>query len=276
MSKIKLDPIAKAYPEIDWSGKTYKDLMTHIIANQSENVAKKTLQISHESIQKVLSKVKGEKRFVLPNVQEVLPKNSVFMRKAAEKGKLLSDTLRDRLNKNIRDALKEFGKTGEPSMVIRRGEMAGRVSPKLIKQFRDKITNTFEAYTKKDPEFGGVPRNIKSIAITELRSTIDDIKHQYIKRMANQNPDYEMYKKWVHNGHLSNMSRPGHVKLSQKKPIPALDYYKIPVYKKIDGKQKFTGDYIMALHPHDKNLPPEETISCNCDSEYVLRRKKGV
>ena len=275
MAKFRLDPIAKAYPDITWKGETYRDLMTHIIGNQTEKIAKKTLQVSQESFQKVLSKVKGEKRFVLPNIQEVLPKRSIFFRKGAEKGKLLTDTLRDKLTADLKDALGEFGKTGEPSMVMRRGEMAGRISTKLIKKFRERITNTFDAYTKKNPAFGGVPRNVKTIAITELRSTINDIKHQYVKTMLNQNPEYEVEKVWIHNGHLSKTSRLGHVKVSQNKPIPALSYFSLPVYKTVKGKQKFTGEYLAVLHPHDPRLPAEQIINCKCDSEYVIKKKSS-
>lgn len=273
MAKFKLDPIAQAYPDINWSGATYRDLMTQIIGHQTERIAIKTLQVSQESFQKVLGKVKGEKRFVLPNIQEVLPKQSTFMRKGAGRGKLLTDTLRDKLNRDLRDALKEFEQNGEPSMVMRRGEMAGRISTKLIRKFRERISKTFEAYTVKDPAFGGVPKNVKAIATTELRATINDIKHQYVKTMLNQNPDYEVEKKWIHNGHLSETSRQGHVRVSQKKAIPALSYFSVPVYKKVKGKQRPTGEYLPAMHPHDPSLPPEEVINCNCDSEYIIRRK---
>lgn len=274
MAKFKLDWIAERYPNIVMSGGNYTALMGQIIAHQTERIAKKTLEVSQESFQKVLGKVIDEKRFVLPNISEALPKQSIFLRKGAEKGKLLTDTLRDKLNKDMRAALREFDLTNETSIVQRRGEMAGRVSTKMIRKFKEQISKTFESYTKKDPKFGGVPRNIKTIAITEIRSAVNDIKHQYVTRMVNENPDYEVEKKWIHNGHLSQQSRPGHVRLSRMKPIGEGDYFQLPTYEKVNGKFRPTGQFLQALHPHDPRLPGDEIINCNCDSEYVIKKKK--
>ena len=274
MSKIHLDNLAKKYPKMKWSGAKYEDLMSQIIAFNAEKVAKKSLQISEESFKKVLSKVKGEKRFILPNISDVLPKQSVFIRKGADSGKLLTDTLRDRLTGNLREALREFDRTGTPSMVMRRGEAAGRISPKLIREFKDRISETFEAYTKKNPQFGGVPANIKTIAVTEMRSTINDIKHQYVKQMVLHNPGTEVKKRWIHNAALVKQGRPGHVKLASKAPIDADAYFKVPVYRLEGGKMKFTRQYLNALHPHDPNLPAGEVIACSCDLDYIITEKK--
>lgn len=271
MAKYRLDYLVKKYPGKAWSGKTYEALMTDIIAHNSERVARKTAEISQKSFEKVISRVKGEKRFILPNISNVLPKQSVFIRKGAETGKLLKDTLRDKLTNELRAALVEYGKE-EPSMVQRRGVGAGRVSPGLIKRFRQGITRVFENYTKKDPSIG-VPRNIKAIAVTELRSTINDIKHQYVHQLEMQNPDYKVVKRWIHNGHLVKEPRPGHVRLAGQNPIPADQHFKIPVYRKVGGRYKFMREYLDALHPHAPGLPPEEVINCNCDSEYFLRHK---
>jgi hypothetical protein len=275
MAKMYLDYLAKKYPDIEWSGKTYEELMKDIIAYNAEKVSTKSLKLTQESFQNVLSKVKSEKRFILPNISEVLPKQSVFLRKGADRGKLLTDTLREKLTGELRAALNEYKATGKPSMVARRGKTAGRISPDLIDQFKQGAAKIFENYTKKDPKFGGVPTNIKTIAVTEMRSAINDIKHQYIKRMISNNPGYEVEKRWIHNNQLVRQARPGHIDVSNQAPIPADQFFKIPVYKRVKGRWVKTTKTLSAMHPHDPSLPPDAVIGCQCDSEYIIKEKKA-
>lgn len=270
MAKIHLDRMRKKY---GYRGEPYSELIQKILINNKENISRKMIRMNSSFWDKSLKKITPEyKRFIIPSLEDVLPKRSVFALKAAEQGKLIKDTLRDSLTKNLRDTLKTFTlKTGEANYIIRRGETAGRINPKLVKEFQSKITTTFRNYTKRDPKFK-VPLNIKTIATTEIRSAISNIKNTYINSLVEKNPDLELKKIWIHNKSLSKVSRRGHLRLNNKK-IPYNKNFIITRYRKI-GKRWYKAGTIEARYPHDPNLPPEEVINCNCDIDYISRIKK--
>ena len=278
MSKLYLKQLQKKYnfKEGEVTGLNYRTLMKDIIANQSLNISNATARISNQNYDKQIKefhkrlKERGiEKRVILPDISEVLPKRSVFLRKGAESGNLLTDTLRDRLTKNLRDSLDIFKiKSGEKTFIIRRGEKAGRINTKVIDYFSKEIKKTFENYTKSDPQFG-VPKNIHQIAVTEIRSTINIIKHTYNVKLARKNKDkIDMFKVWRQNKSLSKKPRHGHDKVNGVK-LPIFQTYSVPIIIERSGKLINKGSDNM-LYPHDPKGSPESVIGCNCDIDYIM------
>lgn len=271
MAKIYLSRLQKKYgfKEDDIKRLNYRKLMKEIIQNQTENMSRATARISSKNYESQLKKIKeAEKKIILPDVQEVLPKKSVFIRKGAEDGNLITDKLRDQLTKNLRDSLQEFKtkKKGIPAFVRRAGKLAGTINPEVIKIFEDKIINTFQNYTKKDPRYG-VPSNVKQIATTEIRSVVNQLKDEYNKNLLNKNRDkIKMYKQWRQNKRLSKEYRRGHDKVNGKK-IEMDEVFQVPLIVKVKGRFVQKGITPMK-HPHDPQAPADQVIGCNCDIVY--------
>jgi hypothetical protein len=247
--------------------------MGKIIAANHQSVANAVGRVKVGRVKDSVRRLGGAWRtMVLPNLQDVLPKRSVFIRKGAERGKLLTDDLRTRLSGDLRRVLLDFStKTGLPTFVRRQGEAKGQINEDLVKEFRKQIVATFEGYTKIDPEIG-VPRNINAIAITETRSTINDIKHTYYTRLAEKNPGIVVKKRWEHHPSLSKEPRPGHADVD-KRELEIDDLFEVPEYMKTKDGWEPTGGFILMAYPHDPNSGPEDVINCHCDITFLARKK---
>lgn len=262
MGKYHLDRLRKKY---GWTGGTYSQLMRKIVEENSLSISRAIGRVSQDNFRKVASKISTkERRLVIPDISEAIPKRSVFTRKAAEKGKLLTDKLRDRLTKSLRKTVSEFSaRTGEPSYVrtTRTGfgmkKKTGRVNPKLVEQFKQSIIKDFEGYKKVDPSYG-VPPNIQTIAVTEVRSVADEIKYEYAKAMALQNSDnLRMTKKWIHNKSLSENPRPHHMAANGM----TVGFY--DVFELSNGA--------VLRYPHDPTADISEVASCHCDYDVYMQ-----
>jgi|WetSurMetagenome_2_1015567.scaffolds.fasta_scaffold20333_8 hypothetical protein len=275
MAKFHLDYLRKRYPKTVFSGSNYAKLMEAILTHNSEKIANKTSQMTKESFKPLISKIGPgeEKRFILPDISDVLPKQSVFIKKGAEQGKLIRDTLRDALTKNLRDTLAEHHGKGLASMVAKRGSTAGRIQPDLIDSFQRAIESTFEGYTKRGIA-NGVPDNIHLIAIMEVRGTVNEIKDNYIARMIAVNPGYEVRVKWIHNDRLVKIPRQSH-KVLDGTSVPYGESFRVPYIVLEKGKQVLKGiDYIR--YPHSPDCPARQKFGCNCEAEYFIKKRKGL
>lgn len=273
MAKVHLDRLKKKYGAENITGKSYQEIVELIIDQNTTNIKNKILRMNAEQWSRALKKVTPkEKRFVLPDISDVLPKRAVSARKAAEKGQLISDTLRDRLTKDLRNTLTAFTTaTGKPAMTRQAGATAGRINPELINFFQQKITKTFKNYTKKDPKIG-MPKNLQSTAVTEVRSSINQIKAEYSDQLINKNPDILLKKKWVQNRSLAEEPRKGHNDVDGKVVLKD-EKFKVPLYKTTKGIKKKVG-FTMMRFPHDPTAPPEQVISCHCDYDIIISRRK--
>ena len=255
MAKYHLGRLKKKY---GWSGGNLQQLMTDIIATETGNISRAVARINSDDYRKAVQKLPKDrrKRFIIPDVSEVLPKRSLFVRKAADKGKLLTDGLRDRLTKDLRQSFTEFTtKTGEPAFLKRRGTKAGQVNSKLVADFEKRIQGTFQGYTKKDPSYG-VPPNVHEIAVTEVRSAADQIKRGYVDRLLKKNPGTKAEKRWIHNTSLSKKPRPHHLEMDGVT---------------VEWSKRFVlSNGVSMVHPHDPDAPASEVISCHCDFEVYL------
>jgi len=269
MAKIYLNRLIKKYDfsKSQVKGSNYRKLMKDVLANNSENISRATARLSKDHWDKSLKKVKrtkGQRQFIIPNVEETLPKRSVFLKKAAEQGNLITDTLRDRLTSDLRNSLENFRtkKTDQPAFIRRAGAKAGTINPELIKQFQKDITETFESYTKTDPRFG-VPGNIRNIAVTEMRSTINEIKHAYNQELRNKNSDITMRKRWQQNKKLAAVPRKGHMMVHGVEMDMDSDF-NVSLF---NHKGKKIGTTKMQ-RPHDPDAPAEQVIGCSCELIY--------
>jgi hypothetical protein len=201
-----------------------------------------------------------------------VPPRALSVLKAAESGKMITETLRDSLTRDLRQTLDEFSATGKDSYVRQAGKTAGRINPQLVKQFEEKIQGKFNSYTKRDKSLG-MPVDVHRIAVTEVRSAINNTKKLYIDKVLEKNPDIEARKKWIHNKALSKEPRRGHMQLNNK-TVGINDLFKVPNYKMQKGKMRLTG-HDMMKHPHDVNAPADQIIQCNCDWDIIVSRRKA-
>jgi hypothetical protein len=167
----------KANIEVEGKPKNYSDLTNDILNKNLKKVSDKVLKLNEDSWRKSLSKISTtEKKVILPNLNNVIKESNIQILKTQEAGKLIKNTLKNKLIQNLRESLNQFTpKTKEQTYIIHRGKTTGKINPKLIKEFQNRITETFQNYTLKDPRFN-VPVNIKTIAVTEIRSLINPLK----------------------------------------------------------------------------------------------------
>jgi|WetSurMetagenome_2_1015567.scaffolds.fasta_scaffold02185_7 hypothetical protein len=271
MARIHLDRLAGKYHDVRMSGNNYASLVRQIVHVNTDNVQRKLAQIQDSKWKHFARNYRPSKdiRMVLPDLSEVLPKRAISALKSAEKGKMLRDTLRDDLTKALRERLI----TTQPSMVAHRGQFAGRVSTKVVQGFEEDITKVFEGYTKSNPDFG-MPTNIHTIAVTEVRSTSDMIKNEYTQQLAEKNKDLVFWKVWIRNPRLSNVPRFGHGKVDGQMVL-LNELFTVPVYRKIKGKYVWIKDIYMK-HPHDPSASADQVIGCNCDYDIRVTKRKRI
>lgn len=270
MAKLHLDRLKEKYPD-QVSGANYRDLMEEIISSNHENIHRAIGRVQSDHWGKQAAKIKRStsKQISVPGLEDVLPKRSVFLRKGSEQGQMISDSLRDQLTSNLRESVKEYLKEGKGSMQYKRGEERGRIRPELIDRLQASLTNTFEGYTK--PDATGVPPNIRTIAETEARSAISDIKHQWAEKLQEQNQGkIQTVKIWRHHPSLSKRPRPGHRMIDgQERPINVP--FKVPELSRSRMFGVSLGGYVYMMHPHDPTAPADQVIGCHCEVDYITR-----
>jgi len=252
--------LVEKFGDADLTGSRYQSLISKILAHNNEKIGRAIGRLSKKNYKKSVQKLSKEKAKTvkLPDVSDVLPKRSVFIIKGAEQGQIISNTLRDRLQRDLRNTLKDFEATGQGKMEIQRGKATGKINPKLIDMFQNKIQDVFTGYTKKDPRTG-IPRQVKNIAVTETRSTINTIKKEYNQELLKRNPDMVMTKTWLHNRRLSKKPRQEHIDMNGI-TVNFNDKFKVA---------SATGGFDLMDRPHDPDAPAEQVIGCNCD--YVVK-----
>jgi len=263
LSKIHLDRLENKYGSI--SGRSYEELVSAIIQSNTENVQRNYDRRARKQWEKIGDTVTTkEKRLVLPEPNESIPQRAISVRKAAEKGKMITDSLRDKLTKDLRESIFNFPET---KYIVPTGSKAGRINPKLISEFESKVKDTFAKYTKRSK--GQMPSNIHTIAVTETRGAISQVKAQYMDSVSKNNPDIVVRKVWIHNSSLSKEPRRGHVAMDGK-TVGKDEFFSVPIYH--ENKRK-VGSVLMS-HPHDPGAPSSEIIGCNCDYDILVRKRR--
>jgi hypothetical protein len=266
VQKFYLDRLKKKY---GYHKESLAKLMHNIILFNDEKLTNAIGRMKQEHFKQQNSKIKNiEKRFILPDISEVLPKRSISTRKSVIRGNLITDNFKDALTKDLRNTLDEFKKTGQLPWVRRAGKKAGEMNAGLIDSFKERITKTFENYTKRDPKYGGVPSNIRNIAVTEVTGTINQVKKDYHDRMMVANPGIKATKTWIHNTDHGRIKIPrkSHFELHGK-TIPHDEKFKVIKWMPL-GKRWIKSRTDLMDRPHDIDAPLDQVVGCMCGVTY--------
>lgn len=245
-----------------WTGDKYRGLMGNIVQENYTKISNVVLTADKRRFKKDLQSIlpkRDEKTAIIPDVSNVI-RRSPTIRKAADRGKLMENSMREELRKIVKRGLLDQNIT----------TTKGTVRKSIAKSVEKQMNAYFENYVKKSPEFG-MPKNIHSIAVTETRGVINQVRKEYLSRGLAGNPNIRIVKYWVHNSSLSKTSRHGHIKINgQKREFD--EQFDIPIYKMVKGRPVYVNT-IKADHPHDPRLPAEEVITCNCETKYKMLKK---
>jgi len=243
--------LEKKYGSDALTGGKYRDVIRMILAHNNEKIGNAVGRLTNDHFQK---QTKG-KQVNLPDMANVLPKRSVHMIKAAQSGDIIMETMRDKLQRDLRDVMAKHPlETKE-----------GRISRTLIKDFQSRIKETFESSVKRDLKTG-VPGNVRNIAVTETRSTINAVKEQYHNRFQQKNPDLLAVKTWIHNRSLSKKPRRSHMELNGQS-VPFDSVFEVE-------RDREPGKFDRMSRPHDPKAPAEQVIGCSCD--WIVSYTKGT
>lgn len=221
------------------SGTTYSSLIGEIIADNVVRAQKAVYAISGRRWKKSIKEATDSGAIVLPDYAIGIP----TVRKSAENGQQITDTLRDRLSKGLRDAISD----GRP------GDVEG-----AIVRMTQNVMTVMAPYTNRIKP-GEPSPYAKMIAVTEVRSAVDVAKWEYVQQFSRQNGvQVIVNKRWRHNDHLVDKPRPGH---------RALHGMTVPLNTPFH-LQGLKADYY-PMYPHDGSLPAGETIGCQCSVDYI-------
>lgn len=216
-TRLTLKKLAKKYG-VDIEGTTYAKVVQEIINENVARASKKMGGLSNRRMKQAFADSIKDGIVDLP----VYAISNLTVRKGAEDGKMITDTLRDVLTRGLRKAI-----TDNPND-----------TEKAIAQMQSHIKDTFTTYTTS---------HAKMIAVTEVRSSVDLSKAEYVRELIARNPNkLRVIKKWIHHDHLVKTPRLTH--------------------KAIDGeKVLFDQPFSIGLmYPHDPNAPASEVIGCQC------------
>lgn len=221
--RLTLKKLAKKYG-VNIEGATYAKVVQEIVNENVARVSKKMGDLSNRRMKQAFAD--SIKNGIIDLPVYAIP--NVTVRKGAEDGKMITDTLRDTLTRGLRKAI-----TDNPND-----------TEKAIAQMQSHVKDTFATYTTS---------HAKMIAVTEVRSSVDLSKAEYIRELVARNPNkLRVTKKWIHHDHLVKTPRPTH--------------------KAIDGeKVLFNQPFSIGLmYPHDPSAPASEVIGCQCGYQVEI------
>lgn len=232
----------------------YQDLIGQIIKKNQTTIAEKVLSSDKRKFQKHLDIVqpKGkEKKIIIPDTTSIIRRSPTLI-KSAEQGKIIQKTLADRIRSAVKKSLTTHNVT----------TTTGTVNKKIVKDLEKSLKGVYQEYTQNNPKYK-MPANIHAIAVTETRTVINSVRHEYVKRINDETgDDYQVKKTWIHNDSLSKEEnwRPKHKRLSGKT---------------IALNAVFNVNGYSSDRPHGEGLPASEVINCNCELEYKWVRRKN-
>jgi len=248
MAKIHLDRVTEKY---GWKTHNYRVLMSGIIADNAQRIHNSVSQMDHSFLTDIARKLSGTEQAInIPRLSDVLKPQSQWTRKGADRGKLITDSLKDKLSQDLRTVL------DKPEYMRRRGKLTGTLKNQALLDMRETMTRTFRNYTKVDPSIG-IPKNIKAIVSTELRSVVNQTKQEFNRKLLAENPDLIMVKKWIHNGNVW-----GSKSYKARKHHQDLHGHEVAYADNFILWNKKAGTHYNVPYPHYETLPPEEVINC--------------
>ena len=266
MSKIHLDRVTGKY---GWTTHNYRVLMSGIIADNAQRIHNSVTQMDYSFLTDTMRKLTSKEQAInVPRLSDVLKPQSQWTRKGADRGKLITDSLKDKLSQDLRTIL------DKPEYLRTRGKLTGTLKNQAVLDMRETMKRTFRNYTKVDPSIG-IPKNIKAIVSTELRSVVNQTKQEFNRKLLAENPDLIMVKKWIHNGNVW-----GSKDYKARKHHRDLHGHEVAYADNFTLWNKKAGTHYNVPYPHYETLPPEEVISCNCEVQYrarkIVKRKESL
>jgi hypothetical protein len=275
MAKIHESRIVKKYGDIK---DKFSGFMEKILLRNYEDIRRKTITIQSSLLTNQLKAVKQEIA-QQKNLSETMRKirvqehainipvsiadaRIIWAEKAKERGKMISDSLKEQITNNIKSVI------SKPEYTRARGKLTGTLKDQAILDVRDRMKKTFKNYTKVDSTIG-IPRNIKAIVTTETRSIVNQTKHDYTQRLINDNPDISVIKRWIHSGNVW-----GAKNYKPRRYHKALHGTEIPFDQKFKIRDEKTSMVYLAYRPHDDSLPAEQVIGCQCNLQYIARKER--
>lgn len=242
-----------------WTGKRYGSLIKKILVENKKVIATSILEQDKKRFEKnlrdLLPKTEKQKVIRMPDISNVIRKSNVII-KAADNGELMNQSRREDMRKILKDVI--LSKKVDTTK--------GVVNNSIVKEVESKFKDYFENYTKNSPPYG-VPKNLHNIAVTETRSLLNNVRHEYMSKVNDtaKQEGFEMFKTWIHNNSLSKQPRSNH---------GVLDGVMLPMdaqFHLVGSKDK---KHYYIDSPHDYSLPPEEVITCNCDVVYRMKKRR--
>lgn len=221
--RLTLKKLAKKYG-IDIKGLTYSQLIQDIVVDNSLRATKKMHQLSDRRMRNAFKESVDMGIINLP--EYAIP--AITARKAAQQGRMITDTMRNVITRGLRQAVIEHPNDTKAA----------------IDQMQQHIKDTFGTYTT---------AHAKTIAVTEVRSSVDMTKYLYAQELAARNQGkLHIVKQWVHHDDLVKDPRDNH--------------------KAIDGeKVAFESPFSIGLmYPHDPTAPASEVINCQCGYKLLV------
>ena len=183
-----LKKLAKKYG-VDIKGLTYTQLIQDIIIDNSLRATKKMHQLSDRRMRNAFDESVNMGIINLP--EYAVP--AVTAHKAAQSGKMITDTMRNSITRGLRQSIIEHPNDAEAA----------------IMQMQQHIKDTFSTYTT---------AHAKTIAVTEVRSAVDMTKYLYAQELAERNQGkLHIMKQWVHNDSLVKDPRENHKAIDGEK-----------------------------------------------------------
>lgn len=253
--------LSRMKKKYEWTGGGVQDLFERITEKTSENIMGKVDDIVSFDAKKKIDRLSTkQKRLTFPEKSDYYPSKAKIKAIAVKKSENISRRMKQEIQKNLRKAIEESG------MTYSRGELASRVNRRTIANMEKRLQATFDGYTRIDPKLKS-PAKIHSLAVTEIRTTVDSMKQDMAQSIIDKNPDaLESSKRWIHNAHLSKNKddiriehRDEWIK-TKNNPIPFNEYFMI-------------GGSVPMLHPHDINAGPDQNVNCHCDWEVLINKK---
>lgn len=186
--RLTLKKLAKKYG-VDIKGLTYNQLVQDIITDNSLRASKKIHQLSTRRMNNAFDESVSMGIIQLP--EYAVP--AVTLRKAAQDGRMITDTMRNVLTRGLRQAI-----TDNPNN-----------TEQAISQMQQYIKDTFDTYTTS---------HAKMIAVTEVRSSVDLTKNQFAQELINRNEGkLSITKQWIHHDSLVKTPRDNHKAIDGEK-----------------------------------------------------------
>jgi len=271
MSEVDFNYLSKKYGidekfQAMLKDKDYRNIMQNIFDVNIKDIHEKAGEKSRARWDEAMKKPSMPPvKYHLPDLQDLLPERELVYAKAFERASSVSAKIRIELANRLREIIAGFEPKHKTKTYLNK-----RINPKLEDEVEENIRDFFRGYTKKDPETN-MPPNVYTIAVTEVRSAINNGKAAIASRVKELNPQLPVKKRWIHNPHLSKNRediRIGHA-MTNGKVIRIEELFKVPIYRKIKGVARKVGEGWMN-HPHDQEAPAEQIVNCHCDIEYFI------